>query len=392
MIRSLFRVLAGIAVLTPGQDMNLRCGLIRVAAGGCVAARVVRWRPVAHAAVGKFFGQASRWRGRRRGYQIGEILSIPAALVEVLPAEGGNPMMPWKKLQRALGYARRNPGENIQLSNLAAETRQSLFHAHRTLRGVLGETPKQFTQRLRVDRAAALISSQASILEIAFGCGFASHESFCRAFRRRYRMSPSAYRKRARMGSDARMHADWVNEVGPCVGLYHFDLSEKGSGKSMEYTVSTKELRTQPVLVVRRRVRRVEIAATIAAELPKIFLHAQQTGIAIAGYPITRYLETSVGLVTLETGMRVTAHSGEWTAGEGEGDILSETLPGGTAAVTIHSGPYDQLQAAYAALEEWIRTNRLQPAGAPWEAYLNDPADHPNPQDWKTEVCWPVRT
>ena len=302
-------------------------------------------------------------------------------------------MTDWKKLQRALKYARRNPGKNVLLSNWAAETGQSLFHAHRTLRAVLGETPKQFTLRLRVDRAAAaLISSQALILDIALDCGFESHEAFCRAFRRRFRMSPSDYRKRALMGSDARAHADLVDEIGPCVGLYHIDLKERCSGKFMDYTVSRKELATQPVLVVRRRVRRAEIAATVAAALPKVFLHAQQRGIAIAGYPITRYLETSVGLVTLETGMRVTAHSGEWTADEGEGDVLADTLPGGPAAVTIHSGPYDQLQAAYAALEEWIAANGFRAAGAPWEAYLNDPADYPNPQDWKTEVCWPVGT
>ena len=302
-------------------------------------------------------------------------------------------MTDWKKLQRALKYARRNPGKNVLLSNWAAETGQSLFHAHRTLRAVLGETPKQFTLRLRVDRAAAaLISSQALILDIAIDCGFESHEAFCRAFRRRFRMSPSDYRKRALIGSDARAHADLVDEIGPCVGLYHIQPKERCSGKFMDYTVSRKELAMQPVLVVRRRVRRTEIAATVAAELPKVFLHAQQRGIAIAGYPITRYLETSVGLVTLETGMRVTAHSGEWTADEGEGEVLADTLPGGPAAATIHSGPYDQLQAAYAALEEWIAANGFHAAGAPWEAYLNDPADHPNPQDWKTEVCWPVGT
>ena len=300
-------------------------------------------------------------------------------------------MTDWKKLQRALKYARRNPGKNVLLSNLAAEMGQSLFHAHRTLRAVLGETPKQFTLRLRVDRAAAfLISSQASILDIALACGFESHEAFCRAFRRRFRVSPSAYRRSVRMGPYARVHADLVDEIGACLGLYHIDLKERCSRKSMEYSVSRKELTTQPVLVVRRRVRRADIAATIAAELPKVFLYAQQRGIAIAGYPITRYLETSVGLVTLETGMRVTPHSGGWTAGEGEGDVVAETLPGGLAAVTIHSGPYDQLQAAYAALEEWIAANGLHTAGAPWEAYLNDPADYPNPQDWKTEVCWPV--
>ncbi len=302
-------------------------------------------------------------------------------------------MTDWKKIQRALKHVKQNSGRNVPLANLAAETRQSQFHAHRTLRATLGETPKQFTLRLRVDRAAAaLLNSHASILDIALACGFESHEAFCRAFRRRFRMSPSAYRKRARMGPAARAHADWVNEIGPCAGLYHVGLTERHSRNTMTYIVSRKELTPQPILVVRRRVPRAGIAATIAAEIPRVFLHAQQKAIAIAGFPITRYLDTSVGLVTLETGMRVTAEGRPWTPAEGEGDVLADTLPGGPAAVTIHSGPYDLLQSAYAALEEWIAANGLHPAGAPWEAYLNDPADYPDPQDWKTEVCWLVKS
>jgi AraC family transcriptional regulator len=302
-------------------------------------------------------------------------------------------MKDWRKLQRALKRATENRSNNVLLRDLAVETGRSRFNAHRALRRVLGETPKQFTLRLRVDRAAtALVSSHSSILDIALTCGFESHETFCRAFRRRFQMSPSAYRKRGLIGPDARAHAGLVDEIGPCIGLYHIDSRERPSQESMDYTISRRELTAQPVLVVRRRVRRSEIAATIGGELPKVFLHAQMRGIAIAGYPITRYLETSIGLVTLETGMRITAHKGEWTAAEREGDVVAETLPGGPAAVTIHSGPYDQLYHAYAALEEWILANGFHAAGAPWEAYLNDPADHPNQQDWKTEVCWPLRT
>ena len=88
-------------------------------------------------------------------------------------------------------------------------------------------------------------------------------------------MNPSAYRRRFRMGPHGRVHADLVDEIGPCVGLYHIDLKERRSQKFMEYSVSRKELTTQRVLVVRRRVRRAEIADTIAAELPKVFHHAQ---------------------------------------------------------------------------------------------------------------------
>lgn len=301
-------------------------------------------------------------------------------------------MKNWGKLQRALRLAARNSGRNVTLGELAAETNQSSFHAHRQLHAVLGETPKQFTLRLRLDRAAgALVSSPCSILEIALACGFQSHEAFCRAFRRRFRVSPSAWRKLGVSGFDALAHRDLVNEISPCVGLYQVDLRERHSPKNMEYSISKTVVPAQPVLVVQRRVRRAEIAATIAAELPRVFLHAQQRGFAIAGYPITRYIEMSIGLVTLETGMRVAAHHGQWTAAEGEGEVLAATLPGGLTAVTVHSGPYDQLQNAYAAIEEWIVTNGFRKGGAPWEAYLNDPGDYPDPKDWKTEVCWPLQ-
>jgi AraC family transcriptional regulator len=300
-------------------------------------------------------------------------------------------MSDWKRIQPALNLARKNPGRNVTLAELAAHIAQSPFHAHRTLRAALGETPRQFTLRLRIDRAAAaLLVSPASILDIALECGFESHEVFCRAFRRRFGLTPSAYRKCGLTPSAALPHTDWVNKIGPCVGLYHFGSGERPSQKSMDYTIARRELAAQPVLVVRRRVRRADIAATIGTALPKVFIHAQQHGLAIAGYPITRYLESSVGLVTFETGMRVTPQNGNWTAADPQGEVLAETLPGGPAAVTIHSGPYDQLQNAYAAVEEWIAANGLHPNGAPWEAYLNDPADHPNPQDWKTEVHWPL--
>ena len=51
-------------------------------------------------------------------------------------------MKDWIRVQRALKYATRNLGQNVMLCELAAQTHQSLFHAHRTLRTALGETPQ----------------------------------------------------------------------------------------------------------------------------------------------------------------------------------------------------------------------------------------------------------
>lgn len=58
----------------------------------------------------------------------------------------------------------------------------------------------------------------------------------------------------------------------------------------------------------------------------------------------------------------------------------------------MHAGAYDQLQETYAAMEKWIGEQGLSTAGAPWEVYVTDPGDYPDPADWRTEVFWPVKT
>lgn len=154
-------------------------------------------------------GDRPSWRNHR-----GDAIAIPVPFLAVggsppqsslsggarrrscLQKAEGERMNGWKRLQPAVEYAARSLDRNLTLSELAACTDRSESHAHRTLRAVLAETPKQFMLRLRVDRAAAaLVSSRPSIVDIAFEYGFESHADFCRAFRRRLQMSPSVYRK-----------------------------------------------------------------------------------------------------------------------------------------------------------------------------------------------------
>ena len=66
-------------------------------------------------------------------------------------------------------------------------------------------------------------------------------------------------------------------------------------------------------------------------------------------------------------------------------------LPGGAAAVAIHEGAYDTLPDTHAAIERWLDANGLTSAGAPWETYLTDPGEVPDPKDWRTEVVYPLR-
>ncbi|MGA8635227.1 MAG: GyrI-like domain-containing protein [Candidatus Dormiibacterota bacterium] len=55
----------------------------------------------------------------------------------------------------------------------------------------------------------------------------------------------------------------------------------------------------------------------------------------------------------------------------------------GEAAVAVHRGPYDRMNEAYKAIDEWIETNRRESAGYSWEIY-GDPT--PDPVDTETTI------
>jgi AraC family transcriptional regulator len=302
-------------------------------------------------------------------------------------------------VQPLLAYAAANLDDDVSLTALAGKASLSEFYLHRIFSAAVGETPKQFTMRLRLGHAAArLLMTDDSVLSVALSCGFQSHEVFVRAFRRSFGMTPSTYRRRGFANpvstTQARQHAALVSQVGPCIALYHIDKREE---PEMTYTITRKEVSPQPVLVIRRRVKSSEIGSALAEVLPSVFKHAQQTGAAIAGQPFTRYVEWGPGLLTIEAGLPVVAHGNNFADGEsasddaaGGSEVVAECLPGGPVATVTHSGPYEKLSEAHAAIQQWIEAQGLLAAGPPWETYTTDPADYPDPQDWKTDVFWPL--
>jgi AraC-like DNA-binding protein len=82
---------------------------------------------------------------------------------------------------------------------VAAMARDACFSPrqfHRLNVRVMGETPAAHQRRLRLDRAAwRLLTSRATILDIALETGWESHETFTRAFRAHFAATPSSFRK-----------------------------------------------------------------------------------------------------------------------------------------------------------------------------------------------------
>jgi len=257
---------------------------------------------------------------------------------------------------------------------------------------MVGETPKQYTLRLSLERAAArLITSDDAVLDIALAAGFNSHEVFTRAFRRVFGRTPAAYRRsfRRRPAPIRSRHAALVQTSGPCIGLYHITVdSESRRSQMPTLSIERRDLSPQPFIFVQTKAGRHEIAKAIAEGLGKAFPYVMQKGLPIAGRPTARYLTAGPGLFDMQIGVPIATAS----LGAGEGDVQAGELPGGATAVGVHAGSYDSLSETYAAMERWMESNGYRPGGGAWESYVTDPAEFPDAKDWRTEVYWPLET
>src|SRR6202041_3680612 len=101
-----------------------------------------------------------------------------------------------QRIDRVIDYLRRNLDRPVKLAELANVACFSEFHFHRIFSAISGETLNNFTNRLRLEKAARLLRfSEQNLTDIALECGFSASATFSRAFRSGYDTSPSEFRK-----------------------------------------------------------------------------------------------------------------------------------------------------------------------------------------------------
>ena len=74
-----------------------------------------------------------------------------------------------------------------------------------------------------------------------------------------------------------------------------------------------------------------------------------------------------------------------------EKDKADEVMEPRLCAMTLHRGSYSTLSEAYGAVVSWIMENGYEMAGEPFELYLRTQFDTLSPEEWETEVYFPVR-
>lgn len=292
-----------------------------------------------------------------------------------------------EELLPILAQLSRDRSTRISLTELAEQAGRSPSHFQRTFARVIGESPKQFGRRLQLECAAVLLlTTTQTVLDVALSCGFDSHEGFTRAFALQFGRAPRAFRAEGLATDLAQRlrHAEIITHVGPCLHLFRTTLDDNHEERTMSYDITQQAIAQTTVLFKRTRIEHAKIAEALGQILPAVYGHALANGITMVGPPFCRYVQWGPAMATIEAGMPVAAGT------VGTPDIECAVWPACTAAVTIHTGPYDGLGEAHAALELYLHENGLTASAPLREIYVTDPGEVPDPAQWKTQVVWPL--
>lgn len=153
----------------------------------------------------------------------------------------------------------------------------------------------------------------------------------------------------------------------------------------MSYTVQRRQVPAQLVAYASATASLEELQDVLGDLFPRVMRHVMEAGGQISGPPFTLY-KTAAEPMDIEAGMPIAE-----PVPDGEG-VEVGMLPAGEVLITVHVGPYDDLEKAYDALMDAAEENDLEPTGEVWEVYWTDPGEEPDADNWKTEVFMPLKS
>ena len=240
-------------------------------------------------------------------------------------------MSVWETLTPLLVYIQANLDKDLALAALGNRANLSPAHLQRVFKAEIGESPKAYVTRLRIERAAfCLLAHESTVAQIAADCGFKGPETFIRAFRRRFSKPPSEYRSavRAEIAASREEHRQ-------ALGALRFEISK------------TRLIDIRPMHVAfRRHVGPYEdVPESIFDELERWAARRR-----LRGPRIWMGIGHDAPIATPPEQLRFDAALVVPGPFDPKGLIGYQLLPGGTHAVTTHAGPYETLGAAYARI------------------------------------------
>ena len=156
--------------------------------------------------------------------------------------------------------------------------------------------------------------------------------------------------------------------------------------ETMSYNVTIKTIPERYAATVRMTIPRYEdegmVWEVLCRETDPLNLIPAEPCLCSVSYLDKEYRESNVLLEAAKT------VKGTYPDTE---HVKFRTLPAVTVASCTFKGGYDQMDSAMAAVAAWVNDNGYEPDGPLFNIYHISPHETKNPQEFITEVCYPVR-
>lgn len=279
-----------------------------------------------------------------------------------------------ESINRVVLYIQERLDQKMTLEEISLVAGFSRYHFHRIFAALTGEPLGEYILRLRLERAAVKLgNSRDSITRIALDSGYDTPAALTRAFKKRFNVTPSLFRK------EKSVFLKSIKQAAPSVII---DLTEVDTMKP-----EIRNLNDQTVIFV-RRTGDYNVSAEEAWK--EVCTFAGSRGLMDQN---TRFIGISYDDPGITEPDKLRYDACVTIDGEAfpEGEVGVQTVKGGKYAVFLHQGPYNKLYETYKKIySSWLPSSGEKPRDLPcFELYLSD-CREVKPEDMKTEIYIPI--
>jgi AraC family transcriptional regulator len=144
-----------------------------------------------------------------------------------------------KRINRVVSFVLKNVNQDHALAKLASIAHYSPFHFQKIFKEVVGESPKQYIIRNRLENAchALIIHRHRSITSLASEYGFSSPAVFARAFKNYFGISADEIRKNSANGIKPHRSNEFLHQHFGKFHLLHSTFDESCWKKNLQISI-----------------------------------------------------------------------------------------------------------------------------------------------------------
>jgi len=291
------------------------------------------------------------------------------------------------RIYKVVVYIENNIHSDLRLEVLAEIANFSPFHFHRLFSAIYGESLGAYVIRKRIERSALhlLRRTSESISEIGSQYGFENPSSFTRAFKKRFKMSPTEFLLLNEIEISKICIVDRKNgQDDPNREKYICAINNLKNWLKMNAEVQVKEIPTRKVACIRKSGPYTQLGGAFEK-----LMGWARTQMDITDELRLTWYHDNPKLTDIEVV--------EWSACvtlsdevDTNSDIQLAEIPGGKYAVGRFQISSKDFSSAWESMSLWMVENGYHNCdSAPFEIYHSSKEEHHNDQ-FDVEICMPI--